>query len=313
MALEIEDLKTKVRQAPRGKTLRRLKLKATEAMKRFDDMAKHHATFKMQLEDLSGTLGCFSSQSEGVSSADNSPRSSAAGLPSDFFGSSSSSPRSKPARQQFPPNLSSKAQQAGHATTNTKRQTQSSTQVSSAIAHPKAASPSSMHSTTARLNITALLSPKAPPVTTSRHTISKRYLMYGTQVNEFSQPLQPMGEGLPGGGSAEQDGEPAMSPSKPRPAYQSYIPPQTSVAIPDIPMLQELPEVPESPNCAVEKGNVSRLQHRQERPTGMGEVEEQPAAAPDAKNVCAETGGTDSVNLSMRANSDLPCEPKLAR
>ncbi|TLD07882.1 hypothetical protein PgNI_10861 [Pyricularia grisea] len=150
MALEIEDLKTKVRQAPRGKTLRRLKLKATEAMKRFDDMAKHHATFKMQLEDLSGTLGCFSSQSEGVSSADNSPRSSAAGLPSDFFGSSSSSPRSKPARQQFPPNLSSKAQQAGHATTNTKRQTQSSTQVSSAIAHPKAASPSSMHSTTAR-------------------------------------------------------------------------------------------------------------------------------------------------------------------
>lgn len=103
MTLEIEDLKAKIAQAPCTKMLQRLKSKATEAMKRFDDMTQQHAIFKMQLKDLSGTLQGLSSQSEGESSPDSSSRISAAGLSSNSFDSSSSSPRSQPA--DFSPNV----------------------------------------------------------------------------------------------------------------------------------------------------------------------------------------------------------------
>ncbi|TLS22470.1 uncharacterized protein PpBr36_09907 [Pyricularia pennisetigena] len=79
MALTIENLEARFARKLRSTTLKRLKLKATETMRKFENMSKQHATLKMQLEDLSGTLQGLSSQSEGGSSPDNSPRSSAAG------------------------------------------------------------------------------------------------------------------------------------------------------------------------------------------------------------------------------------------
>ncbi|TLD18406.1 hypothetical protein PspLS_10095 [Pyricularia sp. CBS 133598] len=322
MAMEIEELKAKVTQAPSAKMLKRLRRKVTEARKRFDDITQQHVTFRMQLEDLRGTLQGFSSQSEGESSPENSPHSSTTRLSSDILDSPSSSLHSQHRHHELPVSLSTQVQKAeGTAHSGTQPRavtikpgslTEPSASVQRVIAHTRPASSSKTHSTPAQSNAHTRRSSKAPVVTELGQTTSQEPSQSDMKGDVFSHSTQSMVDGLTGTRSAQQCGKTATSPTKPKPAFQSFIPPQTVVVVPDVTKMQGLGLEPKIPSNMGVNGNVSKPQRGREGPAPMGYVEKQSHSDPDAVNECGYNYDTDAT-ISLPSDSELPCEPKLAR